>query len=159
MGHLLVSRQSPCGLLYPIAIIRTAPEIKSIGAASLKRMSYPRSSSWHNSLLILLTSAVLLCSFATVGLGAEKVRAAYTSPGPTQGVLWVADVGGLFSKNGLAVEVIYTRSAIEALVAGKSIPAIESLSAPIPRLTLCAHHFTRNVSPSHLGIRHFRFRD
>jgi NitT/TauT family transport system substrate-binding protein len=50
---------------------------------------------------------------------ADKVRVAYTSPGPTQGVLWVADVGGTFDKNGLSVEIIYTRAAIEALVAGE----------------------------------------
>lgn len=50
---------------------------------------------------------------------ADKVRVAYTSPGPSQGVLWIADVGGTFDKNGLSVEIIYTRAAIEALVAGE----------------------------------------
>jgi NitT/TauT family transport system substrate-binding protein len=34
-------------------------------------------------------------------------------------VLWVADVGGLFLRNGLSVEIIFTRAAIEALVAGE----------------------------------------
>ncbi|HXK29582.1 MAG TPA: ABC transporter substrate-binding protein [Candidatus Binatia bacterium] len=47
------------------------------------------------------------------------MRAAYSSPSPTQGVLWVAEVGGLFLRNGLSVEIIFTRAAIEALVAGE----------------------------------------
>jgi len=34
-------------------------------------------------------------------------------------VLWVADVGGLLIKNGLSAEIIYTRAAIETLVAGE----------------------------------------
>jgi ABC-type nitrate/sulfonate/bicarbonate transport system substrate-binding protein len=34
-------------------------------------------------------------------------------------VLWVAEVGGLFSKNGLSAELVYTRAAIETLIAGE----------------------------------------
>jgi NitT/TauT family transport system substrate-binding protein len=34
-------------------------------------------------------------------------------------VLWVADVGGFLIKNGLNAEIIYTRAAIETLVAGE----------------------------------------
>ena len=49
----------------------------------------------------------------------DKVRAAYSSPSPTQGVLWVAQMGGLFLRNGLSVEIIFTRAAIETLVAGE----------------------------------------
>ncbi|MGZ9187245.1 MAG: ABC transporter substrate-binding protein [Candidatus Binatia bacterium] len=45
--------------------------------------------------------------------------AAYSSPSPTQGVLWVAQTGGLFLRNGLSVEIIFTRAAIETLVAGE----------------------------------------
>jgi NitT/TauT family transport system substrate-binding protein len=60
---------------------------------------------------------------ATIAHGAsalpEKVRAAYSSPSPTQGVLWVAQMGGLFLRNGLSVEIIFTRAAIETLVAGE----------------------------------------
>ena len=60
---------------------------------------------------------------ATIAHGAsavpDKVRAAYSSPSPTQGVLWVAQTGGLFLRNGLSVEIIFTRAAIETLVAGE----------------------------------------
>ena len=52
-------------------------------------------------------------------IAADKVRVAYTSPSPTQGVLWVADVGRTFEKNQLSAEIIYTRAAIESLVAGE----------------------------------------
>ncbi len=34
-------------------------------------------------------------------------------------MLWVAEVGGLFSKNGLSAELVYTRAAIETLIAGE----------------------------------------
>ncbi len=34
-------------------------------------------------------------------------------------MLWVADIGGLFTKNGISAEIIYTRAAIETLVAGE----------------------------------------
>jgi NitT/TauT family transport system substrate-binding protein len=34
-------------------------------------------------------------------------------------VLWVADVGGFLAKNGFSAEIIYTRAAIETLVAGE----------------------------------------
>jgi NitT/TauT family transport system substrate-binding protein len=44
---------------------------------------------------------------------------AFSAVSPTQGVLWVADVGGLFNKNGFSAEIIYTRAAIETLVAGE----------------------------------------
>jgi NitT/TauT family transport system substrate-binding protein len=73
------------------------------------------------------TKKILLAACCALGLSlaersspaVDKVRVAYTSPSPSQGVLWVADVGGLFAKNGLTVEVIYTRAAIESLVAGE----------------------------------------
>jgi NitT/TauT family transport system substrate-binding protein len=66
-----------------------------------------------------LSVALLLCVLGGSAAAVDRVRAAYTSPGPSQGVLWVADVGKLFDKNGLSVEIIYTRAAIEALVAGE----------------------------------------
>lgn len=71
------------------------------------------------SLLIVATGVPLWILLAKPSAAADKLRAAYTSPTPTQGVLWVADVGGLLKKNGLSVEIIYTRAAIEALVAGE----------------------------------------
>ena len=50
---------------------------------------------------------------------ADKTRIAFSSISPTQGVLWVADMGGYLTKNGLSAEIIYTRAAIETLVAGE----------------------------------------
>ncbi|HEY7165642.1 MAG TPA: ABC transporter substrate-binding protein [Candidatus Binatia bacterium] len=50
---------------------------------------------------------------------ADKVRVAFSAVSPSQGVLWVADVGKLFAKNGINAEIIYTRAAIETLVAGE----------------------------------------
>jgi NitT/TauT family transport system substrate-binding protein len=44
---------------------------------------------------------------------------AFSAVSPSQGVLWVADVGKLFAKNGINAEIIYTRAAIETLVAGE----------------------------------------
>ena len=68
-------------------------------------------------------SIVSGCICAPIAHGAsavpDKVRAAYSSPSPTQGVLWVAQMGGLFLRNGLSVEIIFTRAAIETLVAGE----------------------------------------
>jgi NitT/TauT family transport system substrate-binding protein len=55
----------------------------------------------------------------THSLAADKIRVAFSAVSPTQGVLWVADVGGLFGKNGIDAEMIYTRAAIETLVAGE----------------------------------------
>jgi ABC-type nitrate/sulfonate/bicarbonate transport system substrate-binding protein len=47
------------------------------------------------------------------------VRVAYSAVAPTQGVLWVAEVAGLFGKNGFSPEIVYTRAAIETLIAGE----------------------------------------
>ena len=62
---------------------------------------------------------ILLCSARSEVLAADKIRVAYSAVAPTQGVLWVAEVGGLFSKNGLSAEIVYTRAAIETLIAGE----------------------------------------
>ena len=70
-------------------------------------------------LLDLATSALLLCVFPPPSAGADKVRVAYSATAPTQGVLWVAEVSGLLNRNGIGAELIYTRAAIEALVAGE----------------------------------------
>ena len=61
----------------------------------------------------------LLGLFQAHGLAADKVRVAFSAVAPTQGVLWVADLGGLFVKNGINAEIIYTRAAIETLIAGE----------------------------------------
>lgn len=82
-------------------------------------MSYRQSGRLMKPLVILAIGAFILGISRKPGAGADNVRVAYTSPSATQGVLWVADVAGLFKKNGLDVQVIYTRAAIEALVAGE----------------------------------------
>jgi ABC-type nitrate/sulfonate/bicarbonate transport system substrate-binding protein len=61
----------------------------------------------------------LVCFVAKDGLAAEQIRVAYSALAQTQGVLWVAEVAGLFPKNGLSADIVYTRAAIETLVAGE----------------------------------------
>ena len=71
----------------------------------------------RTKLFLLLGSALWLLSAR--GFAADNIRVAFSAISPTQGVLWVADVGGFLSKNGLNAEIIYTRAAIETLVAGE----------------------------------------
>jgi NitT/TauT family transport system substrate-binding protein len=71
----------------------------------------------RTKLFLLLASA--LWPFSARGFAADSIRIAFSAISPTQGVLWVADVGGFLSKNGLNAEIIYTRAAIETLVAGE----------------------------------------
>lgn len=61
----------------------------------------------------------LVCLAQRDTTAADKIRVAYSAVAPTQGVLWVAEVGGLLAKNGLNAEIIYTRAAIETLIAGE----------------------------------------
>ena len=70
-------------------------------------------------LLIVVVGTIFLCVYHEPAAGADKIRVAFSAVAPTQGVLWVADVGGLLNKNGLSAEIIYTRAAIETLVAGE----------------------------------------
>jgi len=58
---------------------------------------------------LLLALVAFLCSFfASQSIfGADKIRIAYTSPGPQHGVLWIGDVAGVFKKNNLDLEIIY----------------------------------------------------
>ena len=67
--------------------------------------------------LIIVIGTLFLCVCHEPGSGADKIRVAFSAVSPTQGVLWVADVGGLLNKNGFSAEIIYTRAAIETLVA------------------------------------------
>ena len=67
----------------------------------------------------LAVCAFLLSLFPQPSPAADKIRVAYSATTPTQGVLWVADVSGLLNKNGISAEIIYTRAAIESLVAGE----------------------------------------
>jgi NitT/TauT family transport system substrate-binding protein len=82
-------------------------------------MSYSQSVHWTRRLVVLAISVLILSITQKPGESADNVRVAYSSPSATQGVLWVADVAGLFKKNGLDVQIIYTRLAIESLVAGE----------------------------------------
>jgi len=68
---------------------------------------------------LFLSGVILLCLLQTHGLAADKIRVAFSAIAPTQGVLWVADMGGLLTKNGINAEIIYTRAAIETLIAGE----------------------------------------
>src|SRR5919106_3743454 len=70
-------------------------------------------------LFLLLGSAYFAWPFLAQSFAADNIRVAFSAISPTQGVLWVADVGGFLSKNGLNTEIIYTRAAIETLVAGE----------------------------------------
>ena len=58
---------------------------------------------------LLLALAAFLFSLLTTQpiFGADKIRIAYTSPGPQHGVLWIGDVAGVFKKNNLDLEIIY----------------------------------------------------
>jgi NitT/TauT family transport system substrate-binding protein len=71
-----------------------------------------------NSLAAWLVLGTILLLPLNVG-AADKTRIAFSSISPTQGVLWVADMGGFLVKNSLSAEIIYTRAAIETLVAGE----------------------------------------
>jgi ABC-type nitrate/sulfonate/bicarbonate transport system substrate-binding protein len=81
-------------------------------------MKFVRAHDQKKPSLIAITIGFLVL-FQTHGLAADKVRVAFSAVSPTQGVLWVADVGGIFTKNGINAEIIYTRAAIETLVAGE----------------------------------------
>jgi NitT/TauT family transport system substrate-binding protein len=66
-------------------------------------------SRWGKIDRLLLAATTILFSFLTTQpiFGADKLRIAYTSPGPQHGVLWVGDVAGVFKKNNLDLEIIY----------------------------------------------------
>ena len=72
---------------------------------------------------LLLGMAAFLFSFLATqkSFSADKIRIAYTSPGPQHGVLWVGDVAGVFKKNNLDLEIIYMPGNISmgSLIAGE----------------------------------------
>lgn len=82
-------------------------------------MRYRQSICQTRTLQFVVISSLLLWILVSPAPGADKVRVAFSALAPTQGVLWVADVGGLFKKNDLNAEIVYTRAAIETLVAGE----------------------------------------
>jgi ABC-type nitrate/sulfonate/bicarbonate transport system substrate-binding protein len=67
----------------------------------------------------LSVAALLIVLLHSHAFAADKIRVAFSAVSPTQGVLWVTQVGGFFVKNGIVAEMIYTRAAIETLVAGE----------------------------------------
>ena len=82
-------------------------------------MFCPRSLSGIKKLSVLGFSVLLVIFLALPSFAADKVRVAFSAVSPSQGVLWVAEVAGLLPKNGISAEIIYTRAAIETLVAGE----------------------------------------
>ena len=82
-------------------------------------MFCPRSLSGTKQLPILGLAVLLVIVSALPSFAADKIRVAFSAVSPTQGVLWVADVAGLLTKNGISAEIVYTRAAIETLVAGE----------------------------------------
>ena len=71
---------------------------------------------------LLALEALLFQFLATQQVfSADKIRIAYTSPGPQHGVLWVGDVAGVFKKNNLDLEIIYMPGniSIGSLIAGE----------------------------------------
>lgn len=82
-------------------------------------MFWPRCLSGSKKLPVVGCSILLLMALALPSFAADKVRVAFSAVSPSQGVLWVADVAGLLTKNGISAEIIYTRAAIETLVAGE----------------------------------------
>lgn len=67
----------------------------------------------------MLAGALLIAAAYNHALAADKIRIAFSAIAPTQGILWVADVGGFLTRNGFNPEIVYTRAAIETLVAGE----------------------------------------
>ena len=70
---------------------------------------------------LLAIALVLRIAGWEPAIAADNIRISYTSPGPQHGILWIADVSGLFKKNKLDVEVIYMPGNISApsLMAGE----------------------------------------
>ena len=82
-------------------------------------MCYRRSLSGSKILLVVGFSVLLAIVLAIPSAAADKIRVAFSAVSPSQGVLWVAEVGGLLTKNDISEEIIYTRAAIETLLAGE----------------------------------------
>lgn len=81
-------------------------------------MFCPRSLPGIRQMILGFTMAAAIATPVS-STAADKVRVAFSAVAPSQGVLWIADVGGLLNKNGISAEIIYTRAAIETLVAGE----------------------------------------
>jgi len=64
--------------------------------------------------LLVAAAFTVLCLRGAHAFAADKVRISYTSPGPQHGILWIADVSGLFKKNNIDAEIIYMPGNISA---------------------------------------------
>jgi NitT/TauT family transport system substrate-binding protein len=76
-------------------------------------------SQYRIEFLFILVGMIAICVAQRHASAADKIRVAYSAISPTQGVLWVAEVSGLLTKNDFDADIIYTRAAIETLVAGE----------------------------------------
>ncbi len=108
-----------CSLaLSPWRVISTVVKTLAGTFRTVMMLNRRPTSSLNRSLIVTIV-VLLLCVVQNTATAADKIRVAFSAVAPTQGVLWVADVGGLLSKNGLIAEIIYTRAAIETLIAGE----------------------------------------
>jgi len=73
---------------------------------------------WLSRLGVIL---ITLTVFPNPLAAADKIRISYTSPGPQQGILWIAENSGVLKKNNIDAEVIYMPGNISApsLMAGE----------------------------------------
>ena len=74
---------------------------------------------FHPIKILVLTAAAILSALPARCFAADSIRVAFSAVSPTQAILWISDVGGFLVKNGINAEIIYTRAAIETLVAGE----------------------------------------
>lgn len=71
---------------------------------------------------VALTLAFVILSASYTLAASLRLRLAYTAISPTQSIAWIAQEQGLFKKNGLAAELVYTRGGgmtIQTLLAGE----------------------------------------
>ncbi len=70
----------------------------------------------------ILAVLILLTFRSEILAASPTMRLGYTAISPTQSIAWIAQEEGLFKKNGLAAEIIYTRgggTTIQSLLAGE----------------------------------------
>lgn len=73
------------------------------------------------SLIIFAALTVVVPVIPRQSTAADKLRIGYGAPTVTMSILWIAQEGRLFARNGLDVEVLYLESALvqRALIAGE----------------------------------------
>jgi NitT/TauT family transport system substrate-binding protein len=120
-ARLILTREKNFRSVRPDAAINrfSNPEGYPLFFLGRTAMRYKKSTDGARALPTTIISSLLLCGLVNQSAAADKVRVAFSAVAPSQGVLWVADVAELFKKNDLSAEIIYTRAAIETLVAGE----------------------------------------